>query len=175
VNRPAHFGNILPRTRNGSGVNIRSMQFEPGEPGRDGGPRRAGPATEINNNNGGSHRRRGRPLHRRTDLGLVNRVLGQESHSLLDEELGAAARNENADVELNPQAPEFCPAQNVLQRMAGNALLHEGGDISRTPRGIHEQPRLILGKHTAGQPKPIRDGGNGFEAHSGAWHGNPFQ
>jgi hypothetical protein len=104
----------------------------------------------------------------------LNRALRQESHSLLDQKFGAATRNEDAVVEFNPQATEFCPAQYMLQRIAGNAPFHEGGDASRTRRRSHEQPRLVLGKNTTGQPKPIhdcckdRDRRNGFTAHSGA-------
>ena len=180
MNQPAHFGNIPARTCNGNGVNIRNMQFQPGDPGRNGSPRSPGPATQINNHGGsrGKSGRRRTPQDLPTDLRLVNRILGQESHSLPDQEFGAAAGNEDAGVEFNPQAVEFCPAQNVLQGVAGNAPLHEGGHISRTPCGSHEKPRLLLGKHTASHPEPIRHGrygGSRFKANSGATHGKPFR
>jgi hypothetical protein len=64
MDRPAHFGNVPARTHNSNRINVRSMQFKPGDPGRDGSARRAGPATEINNH-AGSHGQPGPSFHLR--------------------------------------------------------------------------------------------------------------
>jgi len=75
-----------------------------------------------------------------------------------DQELGAAARYEDAGVHRYPQAAELRPAEDVLERLAGGPLVHHGGQGSRCPRRGDEQPRLVFGEDAARGPEP-GDGG----------------
>jgi hypothetical protein len=75
-----------------------------------------------------------------------------------DQELGAAARYEDAGIHRDPQAAELGPAENVLERLAGGPPIHHGGQGGRCPRRGDEQLRLVLGEDTARGPEP-GDGG----------------
>ena len=82
-----------------------------------------------------------------------------EAGGLTDEELGADAGDEHAVVDDDPQAAELGPAENVFERQAGHSPVDHGGEVGRRARRGDEQPRLVLGEHTAGGPKPGDDDG----------------
>ena len=81
-----------------------------------------------------------------------------ESGGPADQELGAAARYEDAGVYGYPQAAELRPAEDVLEGLAGGTPVHHGGQAGRRPSRGHEQPRLVLGENTARCPQPGDDG-----------------
>ena len=75
----------------------------------------------------------------------------------MNEELGAAAGYEDSGVDLDPQAAELRPAEDVLDGKAGHSPVHHGGEVGRRPRRAHEQPRLVFGEDAAGGPEPGDD------------------
>ena len=65
-----------------------------------------------------------------------------QGDGLLDEELRAPARDEDAGRHGDPQAAELRPAQDVLKRQARGALVHHGVKLVRRPRrGVSSRPR----------------------------------
>jgi hypothetical protein len=145
MDRSAHPANVTARTRHSVRIKVRSMQFKPWHPERDENTRSAGSTAEINND-------AGRPL----------RDLSQQRQSLVDQELGAAARDKDTGVKLNPQAPELRPAENVLERIARNALLNSGSDVRRSGGRGQEKAGLLLGKDTPCGTQTPGDHGNGI-------------
>ena len=80
-----------------------------------------------------------------------------EGGSLANEELGSAARYEDAGPHGDPQATELRPAEDVFEGKTGDPAVDQGGEVGRRPRLGDEQPRLVLGVDTAGGPKPGDD------------------
>ena len=78
---------------------------------------------------------------------------------MLDQELGAAARHEDAGIHGDPQAAELGPAQDLFQRQAGGPALDQGGKLARGPGGGDEQPGFVLGEDAARGPEPGHDEG----------------
>ena len=96
----------------------------------------------------------------------------QEPRGLPDQELGAAAGHKDSGVHFDPQPAELRPAQDVLERQAGNPLLHEGVEVVRRRGGRGQQPGLLLGEDAAGRPEPRDD--RGAEGAGGAVMPDPL-
>lgn len=92
----------------------------------------------------------------------------QQCHSLVDQQLCAAAGNKDAVVELNPQPSKICPAENMLQGITGNAPLHCGSNFGRPGRGSHEELGFLLSENTSGGAKAVNNPGKGITAQFGA-------
>ena len=76
---------------------------------------------------------------------------------MADEELGAVPWHEDAGSDGQSQAAELGPAEDVLQRQTGDALLHHGVErVGRAGFG-HEQPCFVLGEHAPGGAQPGHD------------------
>jgi hypothetical protein len=82
-----------------------------------------------------------------------------QRHGLPDEELGTPPRHEHPGRDGDPQAAEFGPAEDLLQRQPGRALADHGVEFGRRPGGGHQQPGLILGEHAARGAEPGDDDG----------------
>ncbi len=85
-------------------------------------------------------------------------LLGK-GHRLAHEKLGAVAGHEHAGRYGYPQAAEFRPAHNLLERQARDSLFHHYIEFGRGARRGAEQPRLVLCKDTARGPEPGDDSG----------------
>ena len=83
----------------------------------------------------------------------------EKENSLLDEELGAAARHEDARIDSDAQPAELGPAEDLLQRQARRPLLHHGVELIRGPGPGDEQPGLVFGEDAARGPEPGHDQG----------------
>ena len=122
-------------------VDVDCVQLDPGGgPGGRGqcGADRARAATQVNDNG----------------------TWPGQGGGLVDEELGAAARDEDTGVHGDPQAAELRPAEEVFEGHAGGSPIHHGGDVVRGAGCADEQPRFVLGEDTAGRPKPGDDDGS---------------
>jgi len=86
-------------------------------------------------------------------------VLVEKENSLLDEELGAAARHEDARIDSDAQPAELGPAEDLLQRQARRPLLHHGVELIRGSGPGDEQPGLVFGEDAARGPEPGHDQG----------------
>src|SRR5262245_17970946 len=115
--------------------------LEPGsvELGDQGGADRAGAATQVDE-------------HERWPTSRLRARPGQ-FRRLADQELAAAARNEYAGLDHDPQPAELGPAKNVLEREAGDPLRHHGYQLVRAAGRLDEQPGLILSEDAAGRPQ----------------------
>jgi hypothetical protein len=90
---------------------------------------------------------------------------------LLDEELAAAARNEDAGAHGYPQPAELGPPNHLLDRQAGGAPVHHDVELGWGRSRAAQQPRLILGEDAAGGAEPADD--NGLLGRGGRARGLP--
>src|SRR5207344_1953357 len=81
-----------------------------------------------------------------------------EGGGLADQELGAAARDEDPGVHGYPQAAELRPAEDVFEWLAPGPPVHQGGQLGWRPGCGDEQLRLVLGEDTARSPEAGDDG-----------------
>ena len=79
------------------------------------------------------------------------------SAACADEELGAPPRDEHAGRDGDPQAAELRPAENLLERQAGDAPVHHRVEFVRCPGGGHEQTGFVLGENATRGPEPAND------------------
>ena len=86
--------------------------------------------------------------------------LAGEGDGLPNEELGAVAGYEDSWVDGYAQTAELRPPEDMFERHASDSPVDHGGEVGRCPRRRDEQPRLVLGEHTAGSPKPADDDGS---------------
>jgi hypothetical protein len=121
------------------------MEFQAFNPGGDGSPHGTGPAAKVHNNGG-----------LRTILDLPHRLHREQCYGLIHHEPGAPTRDKNSGIELNPEPAEFCPAEDVLQRIPGNAPLHCRSDAVRAGCG-EEQAGFLFRKDAPGRAKPLSD------------------
>lgn len=80
---------------------------------------------------------------------------------LLDEELGPAARDEDAGIYGDAQAAELCPAEDVLERKAGHSSVNHVVEVGWCSCGRDEQLGLVLGEDAAGSAELVDDVGAG--------------
>ena len=85
-----------------------------------------------------------------------DRMRPGQRHGLVDQELGAAPRHEDARLDDDAQATELGPAQDLFQRVAGDPLAYQSFEFGGRRRGGDQQRRLVLGEHTAGRSEPGR-------------------
>ena len=150
VHVPAGRLDIAPRALDGGGVDVGAVQLYSAQPApalpatalpatgqaRDGGETKgAGAAAQVDD----------------------HRIAGGQRHRRVHEELAAAARHEHAGVDQDPQAAELRPADDLLERQAGGALLDHRVQFGGCVRGVGKQAGLIFGEHAPGGPQPGDD------------------
>ena len=85
-------------------------------------------------------------------------VVPPDQHCRLpDEELGAPPRDEHAGGHGDPQAAELRPAEDLLERQAGDAPVHHGVEFGRCTGGGGEQPGFVLGENAPRGTEPVND------------------
>jgi len=123
----------------GGWVDVGGVHLDPRHRGEQRGPHGTRAATQVE--------------HHRARFGERDGVVG--------EELGAAARHEHPGVDLDPQATEFRPADQVFQRQPGGPLADQGVKFRECRGRGDQQPRLVLGEDTTGGTKPGDNDGEG--------------
>ena len=78
-----------------------------------------------------------------------------ERDGLVDKELGAVAGNEHPRLDGESAAGKLRPAEDVLQRLTGDASGDQHVEIGRVAGIGQEQLGLILGEDTSGGPQPL--------------------
>jgi hypothetical protein len=74
-----------------------------------------------------------------------------------DEELTAAARHEDSGIDADSQAAELGRADHLLQWQTLDPLPDHLLELGGRPRGIAEEPGLILGEYASGGSQPGDD------------------
>jgi hypothetical protein len=112
------------------------VQFGPVERGGAGGADRAGPAAQVDDHPG----------------------VGDMGERLPHQELGPAARDEDAGCDGDPQTGELGPADHEFEGQTAHAPVHQGGQFAGVGGGGQDEPGLVLGEHTAGGAQGAHDG-----------------
>ena len=123
----------------GGGVDVDGVQREPRHRRAQRGRDRRGPAAQLDDHGAGP----------------------QERDREVDEQLGAAAGHEHPGADGDARPAELHPAQQVLQRLARDAPVDQGGEVGGGGGGVDEQPGLLLGEDAAGRTQGGHDGCEG--------------
>src|SRR5580692_9035808 len=143
-------GNVPPGAADGGRVDVDGVDFgvvyDRGERGAD----RARAAAQVDDDGAGpGEGPRG---------GRGDGTPPDEKKSLLDEELGAAARHEDPGIHGDAQPAELGPAEDLLERQAGGPPLHHRVEFLRAAGRGDEQRGFVLGEDAARGPEPGDDG-----------------
>jgi hypothetical protein len=156
VNFTTHAGQVPACAVHCCRVNVRSVQFEPVNAGCYRNTYCTGPAAQIDDDCG-LHAIAALPRQPLLKSTVRRQIRRQQGRNLVDQEFGAAARNENACIQLNPQSAELRPAEYVFERIPGNSPLHRQRHFGRAGCGGQKKPGFLLGKDTPGRTKPRRE------------------
>lgn len=135
---------IAASTGDGSRIDIRSVQVCVAEGGRDRNADRTGAAAQVEDDEPVAAARSGPQT-------LAGR------NRLRDEELAPATRDEHTGAHADPQPAEFGPAEDVLERQPGGALIDHPGQLGRRMRGSLKQLSFLFGEDAARRPEPGHD------------------
>ena len=139
---------IEPGTVHRGGIDVGSMHLNAGHQFRQHGTYGSGATAQVNNNGRGGWR----PLRFSK---------AEERCAFADQQFRPAAGHKDSRLNPDPQAAEFRPAENVLERKPLGPPPHGIGEFFGAKAGRKKEVRLVLGKDTAGGAEEAGDGGSG--------------
>ncbi len=134
---PAQAADVAPGAAHRRGLHIGGVELDVVQQGGECGAERPRAAAEVDHDGPARRQFRG----------------------LADQELGAAAGDEDPGVHGDAQTAELGPAEDVFQRVTGDTAFHHGGEFGGPGRGGGDQVRLVLGEYAAGGAEGGDEGG----------------